>query len=164
MATPLRSELPNDVLSYCLLEKGQLIIKSGIPKEQEILGKGWVLHSLNTAPCKAIHEKRCFLRQDIGLNPHKYRRWLFAYCRDKNRHYGPTFVNMKLLAPKLRQQQNIRLFGERFYFCDQLADQLAVASTTPVCLGRFPRAKEWGNILGGSDKLFLLTVRLTCLR
>ncbi|MEG3071747.1 MAG: hypothetical protein RQM92_13720 [Candidatus Syntrophopropionicum ammoniitolerans] len=72
VAVPLRSVLSYDLLSFCLLEKERLIIKASIPKEQEILGEGWVLHSNNSATWKAIHEKRCFLRQDIWNDADKY--------------------------------------------------------------------------------------------
>jgi len=72
VAEPLRSVVPYDLLSFCLIEDDQLIIRSGIPKNEPILGKGWILH-YNSAPWKAIREKRCFLRQDIWNDPHKYK-------------------------------------------------------------------------------------------
>jgi two-component system NtrC family sensor kinase len=72
VAAPLRTVLPYDLLSFCLIENNNLIIKSGIPKDQKTLGEGWILDSHNSAPWKAIHDKHCFLRQDIHHDSHKY--------------------------------------------------------------------------------------------
>ena len=65
LADLLHQVISYDLLSFCLLEDEVLVIKSGIPKEQKILGVGTVLHKENSAPWQAIINKKCFLRQAI---------------------------------------------------------------------------------------------------
>lgn len=44
VAAPLSGVLSYDLLSFILMEKGQLIVKASIPKEPEILKMGFVYH------------------------------------------------------------------------------------------------------------------------
>lgn len=65
MASRLQEVITYDLLSFCLLEEGVLVIKKGVPKNQPYLGEGVVLHLCNSAPGKVIREGRFFIRQDI---------------------------------------------------------------------------------------------------
>ncbi len=168
VATPLRSVLPYDLLSFCLLEKGQLIIKSGIPKEQEILGKGWVLHSHNSAPWKAIHDKRCFLRQDIGHDPHKYQEDGFLLTVGiKSAIMAPLFVNNEVIGSLNFGSNKTYAYSENdFIFVQQLADQLAVCINNARLFGEVSKGKrEWEETFKAvPDKLFLIDSSFNVLR
>ncbi|NLI12048.1 GAF domain-containing sensor histidine kinase [Pelotomaculum propionicicum] len=168
VATPLRSVLSYDLLSFCLLEKGQLIIKASIPKEQEILGEGWVLHSNNSAPWKAIHDKRCFLRQDIWHDSHKYQ---------EDEHLRMVNIKSAIMAPLLVNNEAIGAlnFGSSktyaysendFIFVQQLADQLAVCINNARLFGEVSRSKrEWEETFKAvPDKLFLIDCSFNVLR
>lgn len=128
MADPLREVIPYDLLSFCLLEGEQLIIKSGIPREQVILGVGTVLPRENSAPWRAIEEKRCFLRQNIWEDPDKY-------GEDDNLQkvgirsaiMAPLFVKERVIGTlNLGSQRTFAYTKGDFVFVQQLADQLAV--------------------------------------
>ena len=49
-----RSVLPMTCSVFALLEKGRLIIKSGVPKEQKILGVGWILTGIIRRPGRPL--------------------------------------------------------------------------------------------------------------
>ncbi len=128
VAVPLRSVLSYDLLSFCLIEDGALVITSGLPKEQTTLGTGWVLNNCNSAPWKAIKDKRCFLRQDIWNDTHKYQE------DDDLRRIG---IKSAIMAPLMVSNEAIGSlnFGSNkpfaysendFIFVQQLAEQLAV--------------------------------------
>lgn len=128
VGVPLRSVLPYDLLSFCLIEDGALLIKSGLPKEQKTLGAGWVLHNCNSAPWKAIKDKRCFLRQDLWTDTHKYQE------DDDLRRIGiksgimaPLMVSNKAIGSLNFGSKETFSYSENdFIFVQQLADQLAV--------------------------------------
>ncbi len=168
VASPLRSVLDYDLLSFCLLERRQLIIKASIPKEQEILGEGWVLHSNNSAPWKAIHDKRCFLRQDIWHDSNKYQ---------EDDHLRAVDIQSAIMAPLLINNEAIGTvnFGSKkacafsendFIFVQQLADQLAVCINNARLFGEVSRSKsEWEETFKAvPDKLFLIDCRYNILR
>jgi two-component system NtrC family sensor kinase len=168
VATPLRSVLAYDLLSFCLLEKGQLIIKSGIPKEQEILGEGWVLHSHNSAPWKAIHDKRCFLRQDISHDSHKYQEddYLFT-VGIRSAIMAPLFVKNEVIGALNFGSNKIHAYSENdVIFVQQLADQLAVCINNARLFGEVSRSKrEWEETFKAvPDKLFLIDSHFNVLR
>jgi len=160
VAGPLRSVLPYDLLSFCLLENNQLIIKSGVPKEQKILGMGWVLDSSRSAPWKAIAEKRCFLRQDIWNDPDKYQE------DDDLRRVG---IKSAIMTPLLVKNEAIGTlnFGSKktfaysendFIFVQQMADQLAVCINNTRLFGEVLKTKrEWEETFKAvPDNLFLI--------
>lgn len=146
VATPLRSVLPYDLLSFCLIEKGRLIIKSGIPKEQKILGVGWVLDNYNSAPWKAIEEKHCFLRQDIWNDTHKYQE--DDYLRQvniKSAIMAPLLVNNEAIGSVNFGSKETFVYSENdFIFVQQLADQLAVCLHNARLYSEVSQSKrEW---------------------
>jgi len=168
VAAPLRGVLSYDLLSFCLLEKGQLIIRASIPKEQEILGEGWVLHSNNSAPWKAINDKRCFLRQDIWHDSHKYQ---------EDEHLRMVDIKSAIMAPLLVNNEAIGAvnFGSKmtyaysendFIFVQQLADQLAVCINNARLFGEVSKSKrEWEETFKAvPDKLFLINRSFNVLR
>ncbi len=127
-AIPLKEVISYNLLSFCLLENGKLIIKSSIPKEQKILGEGTVLNNYNSAPWRAIKEKRCFLRQDIWNDTHKYSE------DDDLRRVGiksavmaPMLVNNEVIGTLNLGSKNAFAFSENdVIFVQQLADLLAI--------------------------------------
>ncbi len=168
VASPLRSVLPYDLLSFCLLENNQLIIKSGVPKEQKTLGVGWVLDSYRSAPWKAITDKRCFLRQDIWNDPDKYQE------DDDLRRVG---IKSAIMAPLLVKNEVIGTlnFGSKntfaysendFIFVQQLADQLAVCINNSRLFGEISKIKrEWEETFKAvPDNLFLIDRSYNVLR
>lgn len=168
VATPLRSVLPYDLLSFCLLEKGQLIIKSGIPKEQEILGEGWVLHNHNSAPWKAIHDKRCFFRQDIWYDSHKYQEddYLFT-VGVRSSVMAPLFVKNEVIGTLNFGSKKNHAYSENdVIFVKQLADQLAVCINNARLFGEVSKSKrEWEETFRAvPDKLFLIDRSFNVLR
>jgi two-component system NtrC family sensor kinase len=168
VATPLRSVLPYDLLSFCLLEKGRLIIKSGIPKEQEILGEGWELHSHNSAPWKAIHEKRCFLRQDIWHDPQQYQEDEYLRLVNiKSAIMAPLLVNNEAIGSLNFGSKKTYAYSENdFIFVQQLADQLAVCINNARLFGEVSRSKrEWEETFKAvPDKLLLIDRSFNVLR
>lgn len=168
VAAPLRSVLPYDLLSFCLLEKEQLIIKSGIPKDQEILGEGWVLHNRNSAPWKAIHDKQCFLRQDIWHDSHKYQEddYLFTVGISAS-VMAPLFVNNEVIGTLNFGSKKIHAYSENdVIFIQQLADQLAVCINNARLFGEISRSKrEWEETFKAvPDKLFLIDCHFNVMR
>lgn len=127
-AIPLQEVISYDLLSFCLLENGKLVIKSSIPKEQKILGVGTILNNYNSAPWRAIEEKRCFLRQDIWNDSHKYEE------DDDLRRVGiksavmaPMLVDNEVIGTLNLGSKKAFAFSENdFIFVQQLADQLAI--------------------------------------
>nr|WP_204619201.1 ATP-binding protein [Desulforadius tongensis] len=128
VAEPLRQVMSYDLLSFCLLDKGKLVIKSGIPKDQKILGVGTVLPEENSAPWKAMKDKRCFLRPDIWNDKKQYQ---------EDKALKIIGIQSAIMAPLLVREEVIGTlnFGSRhpfaysesdFIFVQQLADQLAV--------------------------------------
>lgn len=128
VAEPLKEVIPYDLLSFCLLEGEQLVIKSGIPKEQVILGVGTILPREKSAPWRAMAEKKCFLRQNIWEDPDKY---------GEDSYLKKVGIRSAIMAPLLIKDKVIGTlnFGSNktfaysqgeFVFVQQLADQLAV--------------------------------------
>lgn len=127
-AEPLREVISYDLLSFCLLEGDYLVIKSGIPKQQVILGVGTKLPRQNSAPWRAMREKKCFLRQNIWEDTKKYGE------DDALRKVG---IRSAIMAPLIIHGNVIGTlnFGSNktyafspkdIVFVQQLADQLAV--------------------------------------
>ncbi|MFX4261015.1 ATP-binding protein [Pelotomaculum propionicicum] len=168
VAAPLRSVLSYDLLSFCLLEKDQLIIKASIPKEQEILGEGWVLHSHNSAPWKAIRDKRCFLRQDIWHDSHKYQEDDHLQMVDiKSAIMAPLLVNNEAIGALNFGSKKTYAYSENdFIFVQQLADQLAVCINNARLYGEVSRSqREWEETFKAvPDQLFLIDRSFNVLR
>lgn len=168
VAAPLRSVLPYDLLSFCLLEKGRLIIKSGVPKEQKILGVGWILDRHNSAPWKAIMDKHCFLRQDIWNDPHKYQE------DDNLRELGiksaimaPLLVNNEVIGALNFGSKETYVYSENdFIFVQQLADQLAVCINNTRLYAEVSKSKrEWEETFKAvPGRLFLIDLSYNVLR
>jgi two-component system NtrC family sensor kinase len=168
VAAPLRSVLPYDLLSFCLLEKGRLIIKSGVPKEQKILGVGWILDRHNSAPWKAIMDKHCFLRQDIWNDPHKYQE------DDNLRELGiksaimaPLLVNNEVIGALNFGSKETYVYSENdFIFVQQLADQLAVCINNTRLYAEVSKSKrEWEETFKAvPGRLFLIDISYNVLR
>lgn len=168
VSAPLRNVLAYDLLSFCLLEKGRLIIKSGVPKEQTILGVGWVLDSYNSAPWKAMRDKRCFLRQDIWHDSHKYQE------DDNLREIGiksaimaPLLVNNEVIGSLNFGSQEAYAYSENdFIFVQQLADQLAVCINNRRLFSEVLKSKrEWEETFKAvPDRLFLIDSSYNVLR
>lgn len=160
VSAPLRDVLAYDLLSFCLLEKDRLIIKSGVPKEQTILGVGWVLDSYNSAPWKAMRDKRCFLRQDIWHDSHKYQE------DDNLREIGiksaimaPLSVNNEVIGSLNFGSQEAYAYSENdFIFVQQLADQLAVCINNRRLFSEVLKSKrEWEETFKAvPDRLLLI--------
>lgn len=168
VAEPLRSVVPYDLLSFCLIEDDQLIIRSGIPKDEPILGKGWILDNFNSAPWKAIREKRCFLRQDIWNDSHKYQE------DDNLRALG---IRSAIMSPLLVKNEVIGAlnFGSHyayaysendFVFVQQLADQLAVCIQNSRLFREVSKVKaEWElTFQAVPDRLFMVDAEHRVLR
>lgn len=159
VATPLQSVLPYDLLSFCLLENNQLIIKSGIPATLKVLGVGWVLDSNASAPWKAIKEKRCFLRQDI-LNDQKYQEddYLLKLGM-KSGIMAPLLVKNEVIGTLNFGSKNTFAYSESdFIFVQQLADQLAVCINNARLFGEVLASKrEWEETFKAvPSKIFLI--------
>ncbi len=168
VATPLRSVLSYDLLSFCLLENSQLIIKSGVPREQKLLGVGRVLVKNNSAPWKAIEEKRCFLRQDIWNDTHKYQE------DDDLREIGiksaimaPLWVKNEVIGTLNFGSKMTFAYSEKdFLFVQQLADQLAVCINNSRLFSEVSKSKrEWEETFKAvPDRLFLIDHSYSVLR
>jgi two-component system NtrC family sensor kinase len=128
VAVPLRGVLPYDLLSFCLIEDNSLVITSSMPKDQKTLGTGWVITNHNSAPWKAIKEKRCYMRSDIWNDSHKYQE------DDDLRSIG---IRTSIMAPMVVSNMaigSVNFGSTKAYvysendavFAQQLADQLAV--------------------------------------
>ncbi|ABO50030.1 GAF sensor signal transduction histidine kinase [Desulforamulus reducens MI-1] len=164
-AEPLKEVIPYDLLSFCLLEGDQLVIKSGIPKEQVILGVGTVLPRENSAPWKAMREKKCFLRQNIWQDPEKY---------GEDRDLRKVGIRSAIMAPLLIQDNVIGTlnFGSNkteaysqkdFVFVQQLADQLAVCLQNSSLYGEVLKSqREWeATFRAVPDTLFTIDLDFT---
>jgi two-component system NtrC family sensor kinase len=168
VAAPLRSVLPYDLLSFCLLVKGRLIIKSGVPKEQKILGVGWILDSHNSAPWKAVLDRHCFLRQDIWNDQHKYQE------DDNLRELGiksaimaPLLVNNEVIGTLNFGSKETYVYSENdFIFVQQLADQLAVCINNTRLYFEVSKSKrEWEETFKAvPGRLFLIDISYNVLR
>ncbi|MEN3003309.1 GAF domain-containing sensor histidine kinase [Dehalobacterium formicoaceticum] len=168
VAGPLKKVLPYDLLSFCLIENNQLIIKSGIPKEQKILGEGWVLHAENSAPWKAIHDKHCFLRQDIPNDPHQYQEDEDLLSLPiRSAIMAPLLVNNEVIGALNFGSKNTYAYREQdFLFVQQLADQLAVCLKNTQLFNQISRIKaDWEQTFQAvPDQLFLMDQNYTVLR
>ena len=128
MSKPLRNVISYDLLSFCLVEDDALIIKSGIPKEQKLLGVGCILKRDNSAPWEAVKQKKCFLRQDIWNDMNKYQE------DDDLRQIGiksaimaPLLINNSAIGTLNLGSKKAFAYSENdFLFVQQLADQLSV--------------------------------------
>ncbi|MCG8402067.1 MAG: PAS domain-containing protein, partial [Firmicutes bacterium] len=127
-AVPLQEVISYNLLSFCLLENQNLVIKSGIPKEQKILGVGTVLCKYNSAPWRAIKEKQCFLRQDIWNDVHKYEEDdCLKQTGIKSAVMAPMLVNNEVIGTlNLGSKEAFAFSANDFIFVQQLADQLAI--------------------------------------
>ncbi|MCR6546607.1 GAF domain-containing protein, partial [Dehalobacterium formicoaceticum] len=168
VAGPLKKVLPYDLLSFCLIENNQLIIKSGIPKDQKILGEGWVLHAENSAPWKAIHDKHCFLRQDIPNDPHQYQEDEDLLSLPiRSAIMAPLLVNNEVIGALNFGSKNTYAYREQdFLFVQQLADQLAVCLKNTQLFNQISRIKaDWEQTFQAvPDQLFLMDQNYTVLR
>lgn len=168
VAAPLRSVLPYDLLSFCLLEKGRLIIKSGVPKEQKILGVGWILDRHNSAPWKAMLDKHCFLRQDIWNDPNKYQE--DDHLRElgiKSAIMAPLLVNNEVIGALNFGSKETYVYSEiDFIFVQQLADQLAVCINNTRLYAEVSKSKrEWEETFKAvPGRLFLIDRSYNVLR
>ena len=168
VATPLRKVLPYDLLSFCLLENDQLIIKSGVPKEQKELGVGWMLSRENSAPWKAIEDKSCFLRQDIWNDSHIYME--DAHLRllgIKSAIMAPLLVNNEVIGTLNFGSKLAFAYSENdFVFVEQMADQLAVCINNSRLFSEVLSIKsEWEQTFQAvPDRLFLITPNYMVLR
>lgn len=168
VAAPLHSVLPYDLLSFCLIENNELIIKASVPKGQTILEVGWVLDKKNSAPWKAIHDKRCFLRQDIWNDTHKYLE------DDDLRALGlksaimtPLLVNNVVIGALNFASKKAYVYTENdFIFAHQLADQLAVCiNNARLFNGVLKSKREWEETFKAvPDRLFLIDLSYNVLR
>lgn len=127
-AIPLQEVISYSLLSFCLLENDKLIIKSSIPKEQKILGVGTVLNNYNSAPWRAIKEKKCFLRQDIWNDDHKFEEDDDLISAGvKSAVMAPMLVDNEVIGTLNLGSDKAFAFSENdFIFVQQLADQLAI--------------------------------------
>lgn len=66
-ASKLKEVMSYDLLSFCLVEEGRLVIKKGIPKDQPYLGEGTVLDPVFSMPSRVVREKKYMVRPLIGL-------------------------------------------------------------------------------------------------
>ncbi|MGB4503308.1 MAG: ATP-binding protein [Syntrophaceticus sp.] len=168
VAVPLRSVLPYNLLSFCLIEDKDLVITSSMPKEQKILGTGWVITNDNSAPWKAIKEKRCFLRPDIWSETHKYQE------DDDLRAIG---IRTSIMAPMLVSNKAIGSvnFGSTqayvysesdVVFAQQLADQLAVCIHNARLYSQVSESeREWEETFKAvAGDIFLIDRSFTVLR
>ena len=168
VAAPLRSVLPYDLLSFCLIENNELIIKAGVPKGQRILGVGWVLDKDNSAPWKAIHDKRCFLRQDIWNDTHKYNEdGDLRALGLKSAIMTPLLVNNVVIGVVNFASKKTYAYTENdFIFVHQIADQLAVCINNSRLFGEVLKSKrEWEETFKAvPDRLFLIDLSYNILR
>ncbi|MEL7567994.1 MAG: ATP-binding protein [Dehalobacterium sp.] len=168
VAAPLRTVLPYDLLSFCLIENNKLIIKSGIPKDQKTLGEGWILDSYNSAPWKAINDKHCFLRQDIHHDSHKYQEDDDLYS--VNIHsaiMAPLLIKNEVIGALNFGSKHTYAYSEHdILFVQQLADQLAVCINNARLYSQVSKIKgEWEQTFQAvPDKLFLIDANYSVLR
>ncbi|MEW5921162.1 MAG: ATP-binding protein [Bacillota bacterium] len=156
----LHQVISYDLLSFCLLENGTLVIKSGIPKEQQILGVGTVLHKENSAPWQAIMNKQCFLRQDIpnDLQPFKEDQEL-GKIGIQSAIMAPMLVNNEAIGTlNLGSKQTYAYTEQDFLFVQQLADQLAVCIQNMHLYAEvYQGKKEWEETFKAvQDQIYLL--------
>ncbi|WP_242832373.1 sensor histidine kinase [Desulfosporosinus orientis] len=168
VATPLRSVLPYDLLSFCLLENDQLIIKSGVPKEQKKLGVGWKLSRQNSAPWKAIKDKSCFLRQDIWNDSHRYMEdGTLRSLGIKSAIMAPLLVKNEVIGTLNFGSKLAFAYSENdFVFVEQMADQLAVCINNSRLFSEVLSIKsEWEQTFQAvPDRLFLINPSYVVLR
>ncbi len=167
VANPLKSVLSYDLLSFCLLVDNKLIIKSGIPKEQKVLGVGWVLDGNKSAPWKAIHDKRCFLRPDIWNDAQYTEDEHLCLLGIKSSIMAPLLVNNEVIGTLNFGSKNVNAYSENdFIFVQQLADQLAVCINNARLFGEVLKSKrEWEETFKAvPDKLFLIDRSFNVLR
>lgn len=146
MSIPLRSVISYDLLSFCLLDNGKLIIKSSAPKNQKLLGVGTVLHNYNSAPWQAIISKQCFLRQDIWNDAHKYQEDDDLVATGiKSAIMSPLLVNNEVIgAVNLGSKRSYAFSKDDSLFVQQLADQMAVCIQNMLLYNEVFKAKrEW---------------------
>jgi two-component system NtrC family sensor kinase len=168
VAEPLRSVLPYDLLSFCLLVNDQLIIKSGVPKGQKLLDVGWVLDNNNSAPWKAILDKRCFLRQDIWNDTQKYKEdGALRKLGIRSGIMAPLLAKNEVIGTLNFGSKNAYAYSENdIIFVQQLADQLAVCINNTRLYGEVLKSKkEWEETFRAvPDRLFLIDRFYTVLR
>ncbi|WP_347488650.1 ATP-binding protein [Desulfoscipio sp. XC116] len=169
VAAPLSGVLSYDLLSFILMEKGQLIVKASIPKEPEILKMGFVYHQgYSTAVWKAFNDKVGYIRQDIWHDSQKYQ---------DDEYLQKIGINSAIIAPLLINNEVIGTvnFGSKksyayseqdFIFVQQLADQLAVCINNARLFEKVFRSKrEWEETFKAvPDKLFLIDRSFNVLR
>ncbi|KUO77241.1 MAG: histidine kinase [Desulfosporosinus sp. BRH_c37] len=168
VSAALHKVLPYDLLSCSLIEKGQLIIKATLPKDPIVLGVGWVLDNNNSAPWKAVRDKRCYLRQDIWHDPHK------RLEDDAVRQIG---IKSGIMAPLLFNNEVIGVLicasEEPFsyrendcIFVQQLADAMAVCINNTRLFAEVLKSKrEWEETFKAvPDRLFLIDLFYNVLR
>ncbi len=168
VAEPLHSVIPYDLLSFCLIESDQLIIRSGVPKNEKILGQGWILDKYNSAPWKAIREKRCFLRQDIWNDPHRYQEDdLLRSLGIRSAIMSPLLIKNEVIGALNFGSQNAYAYSENdFVFVQQLADQLAVGIHNSRLFHEVSKVKaEWElTFQAVPDRLFMMDAKHRVLR
>lgn len=164
----LHQVISYDLLSFCLLENDNLIIKSGVPKDQKILGVGTVLKKENSAPWHAILKKKCFLRQDIHNETHPFQEDndLFA-AGIKSAIMAPMLVNNEAIGTLNLGSKLAYAYSEKdFLFVQQLADQLAVCIQNMQLYAEvYKGKKEWEETFKAvQDQIFLLDSNRLVLR
>ncbi len=160
LADLLHQVISYDLLSFCLLENGILVIKSGIPKDQQILGVGTVLHKENSAPWQAILQKQCFLRQDIPNDTHPFKEDPdLSKIGIQSAIMAPMLVNNEAIGTlNLGSKQAFAYTEQDFLFVQQLADQLAVCIQNMHLYAEvYQGKKEWEETFKAvQDQIYLL--------
>lgn len=168
VAKPLHEVIEYDLLSFCLIEGDSLVIKSGVPRSQEILGEGTVLKRDNSAPWVAVTQRRCFLRQDIWNECHKYQEDDALYqVGVRSAIMAPLFLKNNVIGSlNLGSKKSYAYSEDDFYFVQQLADQLAVCIQNLHLYSEVYKGKrEWEETFKAvQDHILLLDSQYKILR
>ncbi|MGB9791136.1 MAG: GAF domain-containing protein [Thermacetogeniaceae bacterium] len=128
MAVRLQKVISYDLLSFCLLEEGALVIKKGIPKDQTYLGEGAILHLYQSAPGKVVREGKFFIRPDIPNDQNHFH---------EDEDLQKLGINSAVMVPLIVKQRVIGTLNlgskhkntyteEDARFLQQVADHLAL--------------------------------------
>ncbi|MTI81151.1 MAG: GAF domain-containing protein [Firmicutes bacterium] len=160
VAEPLRQVMAYDLLSFCLLDRGELVIKSGIPKDQKILGVGTVLTRENSAPWKAIEDNQCFLRLDIWNDKNKYQEdSSLKLIGIQSAIMAPLLVRGEVIGTLNFGSKNPYAYSKSdFVFVQHLADQLAVCLSNSNLYNEVLKSKKvWESTFQAvPDLLFVI--------
>ncbi|GAB4272322.1 MAG: hypothetical protein Kow0092_27360 [Deferrisomatales bacterium] len=159
-ANPLREAIPYDLLSFCLLEDGRLVIKSGIPRDQTILGIGTAMGRDYYIPWRAVDEKRACLRTDLRTDGHRGAEDpLLARLGIRSAVVAPLLVHNEAIGT-LNLGYREPYAAEDAVYVQRLADLLAVCLQNSRLYRAVAKAeKEWERTFRAVQDLLVVIDR-----